>query len=76
MGQMSQVMEAREKDGLAPDDPIWTELKFHVSPVGEQNKFDRANIASAKYHWDKTWIIYAEPGEGAYIPSLAATVPS
>lgn len=69
MGHMSQVIEAREKDGLATDDPIWTELKFHVSRVGDQNELDRANIVSAKYHWDKTWIGYAEPGK-ALIPRL------
>lgn len=65
MRQMSQVLEAREKNGLATEDPIWTELKFHVSRIGDQKQLDRANIESATYHWDKTWIVYAEPGKGA-----------
>lgn len=65
MKQMSQVLEAREKDGLATDDPTWTELKFQVSHVGDENKLDRANIQSATHHWDNTWIVYAEPGKGA-----------
>lgn len=69
MRQISQVLEARKKDGLATDDPTWTELKFHVSRVGDQNELGRANIQSATHHWDKTWIVYAEPGKGAYSPT-------